>query len=370
MIVAPIVFFSLVVGAASISPARLGRVGVKIVVYYLATSAVAVTIGIAMARVFQPGAGIQLPAEGKNITVTKPSPVEVVLNIVPTNPFAALVEGKVLQIIFFAIVLGIALAYVMEGRDERASKAAKTAYEVFDGVVEAIYRIVYGILEYMPIGVFALIGYVVAKYGPGVLGPLGKVVVALYVGLFLHIIIVYGGILKAFGLKLTKFLAGAKEAMITAFVTRSSSGTLPVTMRVAEENLGIRRSIYSFTLPLGATINMDGTAMYQAISTFFIANALGIHLTLSQQFMIVLVAVLASVGTAGVPGAGLIMLAMVLEGVGLPLDQPGVALAYSMIAGIDVILDMGRTMVNVTGDLAGTAIVAKSEGELDMSKWA
>ncbi len=139
--------------------------------------------------------------------------------------------------------------------------------------------------------------------------------------------------------------------MITAFVTRSSSGTLPVTMRVAEENLGVSRSIFSFTLPLGATINMDGTAMYQAISTFFIANALGIHLTLSQQLMIV-------------------MLAMVLEGVGLPLDQPGVALAYSMIAGIDVILDMGRTMVNVTGDLAGTAIVAKSEGELDTSKWA
>ncbi len=158
--------------------------------------------------------------------------------------------------------------------------------------------------------------------------------------------------------------------MITAFVTRSSSGTLPVTMRVAEENLGVSRSIFSFTLPLGATINMDGTAMYQAISTFFIANALGIHLTLSQQLMIVLVAVLASIGTAGVPGAGLIMLAMVLEGVGLPLDQPGVALAYSMIAGIDVILDMGRTMVNVTGDLAGTAIVAKSEGELDTSKWA
>lgn len=370
MIVAPIVFFSLVVGAASISPARLGRVGVKIVVYYLLTSAVAVVIGITMARLFHPGVGVGLPAEGKNITVTKPSPVEVVLNIVPTNPFAALVEGKVLQIIFFAIVLGIALTYVMESKDERLRRAGRTAFEVFDGLVEAIYKIVYGILEYMPIGVFALIGYVVAKYGPGVLGPLGIVVLALYVGLFLHIVLVYGGVLKAFGLSLTKFLAGAKEAMITAFVTRSSSGTLPVTMRVAEENLGIKRSIYSFTLPLGATINMDGTAMYQAISTFFIANALGIHLTLSQQLMIVLVAVLASIGTAGVPGAGLIMLAMVLEGVGLPLTQPGVALAYSMIAGIDVILDMGRTMVNVTGDLAGTSIIAKTEGELDLSKWA
>lgn len=370
MIVAPIVFFSLVVGAASISPVRLGRVGVKIIVYYLATSAVAVTIGIAMARLFQPGVGVNLPTQAKNITVQRPSAVQVALNIVPTNPFTALAEGKVLQIIFFAVVLGIALAYVMEGKDERAKKSARTAYEVFDGLVEAIYKIVYGILEYMPYGVFALIGYVVAKYGPGVLGPLGVVVLALYVGLFLHIVLVYGGLLKAFGLSFTKFISGAKEAMITAFVTRSSSGTLPVTMRVAEENLGVKRSVYAFTLPLGATINMDGTAMYQAIATFFVANALGVHLTLSQQVMIVLIAVLASIGTAGVPGAGLIMLAMVLEGVGLPLTDPGVALAYSMIAGIDVILDMGRTMVNVTGDLAGTSIVAKTEGELDTSKWS
>ncbi len=371
MIVAPIVLFSLVVGAASIAPKKLGKIGTKIIIYYLATSAVAVIIGIFMARLFNVGAGVNIStAAGTTIKVSKaPSIVDVLLNIVPTNPFAALTEGKVLQIIFFAIVLGIALTYLMNSRNERLRKAGETVYRVFDGLAEAMYKIVRGILEYMPIGVFALIGYVVAKYGPKVLGPLAVAVIALYVGLFIHIFVTYGGILAAFRLNILKFLKGAKEAMLTAFVTRSSSGTLPVTMRVAEENLGVKKTVYSFTLPLGATINMDGTAMYQAIATFFIASALGIHLTLAQQLMIVLTAVLASIGTAGVPSAGLIMLAMVLQSVGLPLTNPNVMLAYSMIAGIDAILDMGRTMVNVTGDLVGTSIVAKTEGELDLTKW-
>ncbi|RLF08475.1 MAG: dicarboxylate/amino acid:cation symporter, partial [Thermoprotei archaeon] len=169
---------------------------------------------------------------------------------------------------------------------------------------------------------------------------------------------------------LITFLKKAKDAMVTAFVTRSSSGTLPVTMRVAEEEMGVDKGVYAFTLPLGATINMDGTALYQGVCAMFIAFAVGQSLPLSQQLMIVLTAVLASIGTAGVPGAGLIMLAMVLEAIGLPLE-PGtaVAIAYGMIAGIDAILDMGRTMVNVTGDLVGTTIVAKTEGALDESKW-
>ncbi len=368
MIVAPIVLFSLVVGAASITPARLGKVGVKIILYYLVTSAIAVIIGLAMANLFRPGVGLELAGEAKEVTVKPPpSPVEVLLNIIPTNPFAALSQGKVLQIIFFAIVLGIAIAYLRESKVIRVSRAASTVFTIFDGLAETMYKIVRGILQYAPIGVFALIGYVVAKHGPGVLGPLAIVVVALYVGLFIHIFLVYGGLLTAFKLSIIKFLKGAKEPMLTAFVTRSSSGTLPVTMTAAEENFRISRSIYSFTLPLGATVNMDGTAMYQAISTIFIANALGIPLTITQQLLIVLTAVLASIGTAGVPGAGLIMLAMVLEAVGLPLTDPSVALAYGMIAGIDVILDMGRTMVNVTGDLAGTIIVAKTENEIDLS---
>lgn len=367
MIVAPIILFSLVIGAASIKPARLGKVGAKIIIYYLITSAVAVVIGLFMANIFRLGVGLQLAGEAKEITI-KPAPsmVEVLLNIVPTNPFAALTEGKVLQIIFFAIVLGIAIAYLRESEIERIRNAANIIFRVFDGLAESMYKIVRGILQYAPIGVFALIGYVVAKYGPGVLGPLAIVIVALFVGLFVHIFLVYGGILAAFRLSIVKFLKGAREAMLTAFVTRSSSATLPITMSVTDQNFKVDKAVYSFTLPLGATINMDGTAMYQAISAIFIANALGVPLTPVQQFLIVLTAVLASIGTAGVPGAGLIMLAMVLEAIGLPLTDPNVALAYSLIAGIDVILDMGRTMVNVTGDMVGTIVVAKTEGEVDL----
>ncbi len=371
MLVMPIILASLVVGAASISPARLGRVGVKIVVYYLITSAFAVFIGLIMANLFKPGLGLELgTGEGKAIEATAPSLVDTLLNIVPKNPFGALSSGAVLPTIFFAIILGIALSYLMTSENERIRNSATTLYNAFDGLAEAMYKIVRGVMQYAPIGVFALIAYIMAVYGPKVVGPLAKVTFAVYLGLIIQIVVVYGILLKVFGLDLIKFLNKAKDAMITAFVTRSSSGTLPVTMRVAEENMGVPRSIYSFTLPLGATINMDGTALYQGVCAMFIAFAIGQPLPFSQQLVIVLTAVLASIGTAGVPGAGAIMLAMVLESVGLSLE-PGtaVALAYAMILGIDAILDMCRTMVNVTGDLAGTTIVTKTEGELDESKW-
>lgn len=371
MLVMPIILASLVVGAASISPARLGRVGVKIVVYYLITSAFAVFIGLIMANLFKPGLGLELgTGEGEAIEATAPSLVDTLLNIVPKNPFGALSSGAVLPTIFFAIILGIALSYLMTSENERIRNSATTLYNAFDGLAEAMYKIVRGVMQYAPIGVFALIAYIMAVYGPKVVGPLAKVTFAVYLGLIIQIVVVYGILLKVFGLDLIKFLNKAKDAMITAFVTRSSSGTLPVTMRVAEENMGAPRSIYSFTLPLGATINMDGTALYQGVCAMFIAFAIGQPLPFSQQLVIVLTAVLASIGTAGVPGAGAIMLAMVLESVGLSLE-PGtaVALAYAMILGIDAILDMGRTMVNVTGDLAGTTIVTKTEGELDESKW-
>ncbi|EEB74429.1 dicarboxylate/amino acid:cation symporter [Thermococcus sp. AM4] len=371
MLVMPIILASLVVGAASISPARLGRVGLKIILYYLATSAMAVFFGLIVGRLFNVGANVHLGSgTGKAIEAKSPSLVQTLLNIVPTNPFASLTSGAVLQVIFFAIILGIAITYLMNRREERVRKSAETLLRVFDGLAEAMYLIVGGVMQYAPIGVFALIAYVMAREGLKVVGPLTKVVVAVYLGLFLQIVITYFILLKIFGIDPLKFIKKAKDAMLTAFVTRSSSGTLPVTMRVADEEMGVDRGIYSFTLPLGATINMDGTALYQGVTVLFVANAIGHPLTLSQQLIVVLTAVLASIGTAGVPGAGAIMLAMVLQSVGLDLS-PGspVALAYAMILGIDAILDMGRTMVNVTGDLTGTVIVAKTEGELDESRW-
>ncbi|MCK5672255.1 MAG: dicarboxylate/amino acid:cation symporter, partial [Spirochaetales bacterium] len=211
---------------------------------------------------------------------------------------------------------------------------------------------------------------VFAKQGPKVIGALGTVTIAAFLGYILHVVIIYGGLLLINKLSITKFFKGAKGPMITAFVTRSSSGTLPVTMSDIDNNLGVSRKIYSFTLPLGATINMDGTAIYQGVCALFIGFAIGMPLDLGQQITVILTAVLASIGTAGVPGAGAIMLLMVLNSVGLPVEAgTPVAAAYAMILGIDAILDMGRTSVNVTGDMVGTTLVAKSEKELDMAKW-
>jgi len=371
MIVMPVVFFSLVVGAASISPARLGRVGVKIVAYYLVTSAFAVAIGLLFANIFKPGMGLALAGvEAAGRELKKPSVVGTILNIFPTNPIKTLAEGNVLPTIFFGIIFGIALSYLKESEVERLRNVADTVLNVCDGAAEAMYKIVRGVLQYAPIGVLALIAVVFGTQGAKAAGPLATVTLAVYLALIVHVFLIYGGFLSAFRFNVFKFLGRAKEASVTAFVTRSSSGTLPVTMRMADENMGINRTVYSFTLPLGATINMDGTAIYQGICAMFVGFAIGLPLNFAQQITVIITAVLASIGTAGVPGAGAIMLLMVLNSVGLPVD-PGTpqAMAYAMILGIDAILDMGRTSVNVTGDLAGTTIVAKSENEINFEKW-
>ncbi len=370
MIVMPVVLFTLVVGAASISPARIGRIGGKVIGLYLLTTFIAVLIGLGLANLFQPGMGMALVGEEVVREVTPPSAIAVVLGLIPTNPFGALAAGQVLPTIVFAIFLGIALSFLKEAKIPRISEASNTVLGVFDGLAEAMYKLIRWVLEVAPYGVFALIAVVVGTQGPKVLGPLAIVTIAVYLGLIIHYLLVYGGALGIAGLNPVRFWPGAREASITAFVTRSSSGTLPVTMRVADEQLGIGRPVYSFTLPLGATINMDGTCLYQAVCAMFIANAVGSPLPFSLQVMVMITAVLASIGTAGVPGAGAIMLLMVLESVGLHVEAgTSVAVAYGMILGIDAILDMGRTSLNVTGDLALTSIVAKTEGMLNLDFW-
>lgn len=372
MIVMPLILTTLVIGAAGISPAELGKVGIKIVVFYLITSAFAVAVGLLMGNIFKPGLGLDLGAVGEAAgrALERPSVVNTFLNIIPTNPFEALTTGAVLPTIFFAVIFGIGVSYLKISSNERIRNAGEIIYNVFDGAAEVMYIIVKWVLQYAPIGVFALIAVVFAKQGPKVVGPLGVVTLACFLGYIIHVIVVYGGLLTLNRLSFVKFLRGARDAMVTAFVTRSSSGTLPVTMRNAEENLGIPRSIYSFTLPIGATINMDGTAIYQGVCALFIGFAVGMPLTLPQQLTVILTAVLASIGTAGVPGAGAIMLLMVLETVGLPLHEGSpIAAAYAMILGIDAILDMGRTCINVTGDLTGTTLVAKSEKMIDTKVW-
>ena len=373
MIVMPLIMASLVVGAASIQPKELGKIGVRIFVYYMLTSALAVTIGLFVANIFHPGAGLNLAASagaaGKELT--QPKFVETLLAIIPKNPFNSLAQGKVLPVIFFALVFGIGISVIRNSEDERISKSGEALFNIFDGAAEVMYVIVRWILEYAPIGVFALIAVVFGKQGASAFGSLGMVTLTAYFGFALQIALVYGIFLIINKLSYMTFFKGAREAMITAFVTRSSSGTLPVTMRNMTENLGVPKKIASFTLPLGATINMDGTAIYMGVCALFITNAVGMNLDMVQQITIILTAVLASIGSAGIPGAGAIMLLMVLNSIGITIEAgSAVAAAYAMILGIDALLDMGRTITNVSGDMMGTVLVAKGENELDMSKWA
>ncbi len=373
MIVMPVVLSSLVVGAASISPAELGKVGVKIILYYLLTSAFAVAVGLLMGNLFKPGMGLALgtAADAAGRVLKQPKFIDTLLAIIPKNPFGALSSGAVLPTIFFAIIFGIGISYLKISTVTRLKKVGSVLFDVFDGTAEVMYMVVRGVLQYAPIGVFALIAVVFAKQGPKAVGPLGVVTLASYLGYIIHVLIVYGGLLILNKFNPLKFFKKAQTPMVTAFVTRSSSGTLPVTMSTAENNLGVSKKVYSFTLPLGATINMDGTAIYQGVCALFIGFAIGMPLSFAQQMTVIITAVLASIGTAGVPGAGAIMLLMVLNSVGLPVEAgTPVAAAYAMILGIDAILDMGRTSVNVTGDMTGTLLVAKSEKEVDMTKWS
>jgi Na+/H+-dicarboxylate symporter len=296
--------------------------------------------------------------------------VDTLVNVVPVNPFGAIAEGTVLPVIFFCLIFGIGLAYVRNSEEEKISASGETVFRFFNGGAEIMYRVVNWILQYAPIGVFALIADVFGNQGAEAFGPLGWTTLAVYLAFAGHMLLVYGGLLLLFRLSPIAFFGKAKEAIVTAFVTRSSGGTLPVSMDIAGRRMGISQGVYSFSLPLGATINMDGTAIYQGVCAIFVGFAIGAPLTFAQQLTIIATSLLASIGTAGVPGAGAIMLMMVLESVGLRVE-PGspVAMAYAMIFGIDALLDMGRTACNVTGDLAVTCVVARTEDEMDLSAW-
>jgi len=260
-------------------------------------------------------------------------------------------NGIVLQVIVFALFFGVAMT--------KAGEKGKAVLKFFEGFAETMYKLTGTVMGFAPYGVFALIAVTVGSYGLAVLIPFAKLIFAVYFGIIIHEVVVYSGMVSIIGkMSPMKFFKGISEASLLAFTTASSSATLPVTMRASQENLGVSPTISSFVLPLGATVNMDGTAMYQGICALFVAQAYGIHLGLGGQLTVLLTALLASIGTAGVPGAGLVMLTMVLTSVGLPLE--GVAL----IAGVDRILDMARTSCNVTGDAACAVVVARTEGEL------
>ncbi len=353
MLIVPIVLFTLVVGVSSIGPAQFGRVGVKVLGFYVVTSVVAITVGLFIALAVQPGAGLSIP-EGAGEEPEEAPPVsETLLNIVPENPIEAMAEGNVLAVIFFAVVVGIALGVMQQSDSERLRELSQLTRRLFEAGTEVIFLVVRGVLEYAPIGIFALIAVTLAETGVSALVPLAKLTGVVYGGIALQIGF-YALVLALFGANLWQFFSMAKEPMATAFVTRSSGGTLPVSEQAAEK-MGINEGVYSFSLPLGATVNMDGTALYVGASVVFVANVAGVDLSLGQLLGVVLVGVLASIGTAGVPGAGLIMLSLAISQAGLPFA------AVALVAGIDAILDMARTMCNVTGDLTGTRVIAQTE---------
>ncbi len=354
LMVVPLVLVSLVCGVTALGDLRtLGRVGGKTLGLYLVTTAVAITFALTVANVVAPGQGFELAGEEYNYEPREAPPLaEVIIRMIPENPIRAMADGQMLQIIMFAMLLGFAIT--------SAGERGKRVAALFTDMNEVILKMVLLVIKTAPIGVFALIARTFATQGIDIFRPLLGYCIAVVIGLLLHLFVTYGLLLRASGLSPIRFLIHMRAPMSFAFSTSSSSATIPITLNTVETRLGVKNSIASFTIPLGATINMDGTAIMQGVATVFIANVYGVDLVLADYIAVILTATLASIGTAAVPSAGLIMLAMVLGQVGLPVE--GIAL----IIGIDRLLDMLRTAVNVAGDAAVTCFVALSEGEMDL----
>lgn len=349
MIVVPVVLLSIIQGIVSLQDIRkVGSIGVRTVVFYLCTTALAVTIGLLFANMLQVGAGYTLPAEALSYEASAaPSFMSTLVNIFPSNAITPLANATMLQVIVIAIFFGFGIIL--------AGDKGKLAADTVESFADVSFKIMDMIIQLSAIGVFALICPVVAENGPAVLLPLLKVILVAYSGYIVHIMLVYSLSVKCFaGMNPLDFFKAMSRPMIFAFSSASSVGVLPFNLE-ATEKMGVRKEIASFVLPLGATINMDGTAIYQGVCAIFIAQIFGIELTFAQQLMIILTATLASIGTAGVPGSGVIMLTMVLQSVGLPLEGIG------LIAGVDRILDMARTTVNITGDAACAVCVDRME---------
>ena len=357
MIVVPLVFFSVTGGIENMGDInKLRRVGGKTLLYYLGTTAISGLIGVTVANLMNPGSGfaIDLIKQGSVQAKVAPKLSETLLSMVPTNPAQALVEGNLIQIILFAVFLGIAITIIGE--------KGKVLKNVCDSAAEAMYKITAMVMEYSPIGVTALIAVAVGEYGLKIVGPLSSLILADYVGMLLITVVMYGVMLKFIAkVKLGYFFKNILKIWAVTASTTSSSGTLPVTIRVTEEDFKIKPELAGFTLPLGATMNMNGAAVYFAIATVFVSQIYGVHLTLVQQVMTVLLSTLIAVGAPGIPGGGIVMTIMLLGTMGLPIEIMG------LIAGIYRILDIGHTTVNVTGDVVSTLCIAETEPEFKVS---
>ena len=360
MVIVPLIFTSIIMGISSIKDqSKIGCLGFKTLIYYICTSLIAILIGLTLANMIQPGIGAATLDQVNAFDTTKLSSTNSILDIlkrmIPLNPISALASGDILGIIFFAIFFGITMNFV----DSKYNASVK-------GLIESIYKIIMvmtqAVIKCAPIGVFGLMTKTVSNTGLSIFKELGLYAFTIACGLSIHLFIVLPLILFVFvKVNPIKHFQAMASAMVTAFSTSSSSATLPVTMKCVKDNVKVSNEVTSFVLPMGATINMDGTALYECAGVLFIAQALGIPLDASQQFIVVITALLASIGAAGIPSAGLVMLFIVTDAVGLQSDA--VALWVGSMLAIDRPLDMFRTMVNISSDSVGAAVIAKSEGE-------
>lgn len=353
MVVVPLVLATIIAGAAGISDtSKLGRVAVKVLICYAVTTAISVAVGLLFANFIQPGIGIDLSTDGAQAkAVQAPGLVATLLDIVPINPVEALAKGSMLQIIFFAVIFGFGLSALGE--------KGKPVLDFFQLVGDTMIRVTNMVMLYAPIGVFGLISYTVAQHGLAVLLPLAKLILTSFLATATLVIVVLIPMTATLGKTgPSKFLRGIFEPWLIAFTTCSSAAALPANLEAARK-LGASKAVASFSIPLGNTINMNGTAVYMGVCAVFAAEVYGIPLTFGDQATIVLMGVLAAVGTAGVPGAGLIMTTIVFTQVNIPLE------AVALIAGVDRILDMIRTSINVVGDVASALVVTNLEGDLN-----
>ncbi|GHA20234.1 dicarboxylate/amino acid:cation symporter [Oceanisphaera arctica] len=357
MLVVPLIFVSLVCGTSSLKDlSTLGRLGGKTLAFYLVTTAIAISLALLMGNLFKPGDGVDLTAATTFATKEAPSLGDVIVGMFPTNPINSMAQGNTLQIIVFAVLFGIAISL--------AGKPGERIAAMFGDFNEVIMKLVTLLMNVAPYGVFCLMAQLFTSLGLDAIVNLMEYFLVLAGTLLLHGLVTYSIMFRAFtGLNPLTFLKKMEDAVMFAFSTASSNATIPVTMETATRRMGVDNKVAAFTVPLGATINMDGTAIMQGVATAFIAQAFNIDLTFNDYLMVIMTATLASVGTAGVPGVGLIMLAMVLNQVGLPVE--GIAL----IIGVDRLLDMIRTAVNITGDSVVTCIVGKSEGAMDVARF-
>ncbi len=358
MVIIPLIVSSIISGVTSIGGAEsFGRLSIKTIAYYLMTSFFAIITGLILVNLIQPGVGSKLGLERvpEDLEANVDKLGDTLLGIIPTNPIASMVEGDILPVIFFSLLFGFFITRVSE-------PYGKLLTDFFQSVFEVMMKLTHLIIRFAPFGVFALIAKIVAETGVDVFIPLAQYMTTVIAALFFHAFITLPGLLYFLGgISPLAHARAMSAALLTAFSTSSSSATLPLTLKSVEENAGTSNRVSSFVLPLGATINMDGTALYECVAAMFIAQAYGIELGFAQQFVVVLTALLASIGAAGIPMAGLVMMTIILRAVGLPLEGVGLVLA------VDRILDMLRTTTNVWSDSCGTVLIARSEGETGLT---